>query len=251
MRERILLMSPPNAGKTHQLVSVAKYVGEVLKKRVAIIDLEDKLEPMLIGHGLFPVPAWLRYYVAVEYQESGQWEEYRKAIDEAAKFLRPDDWIMVDRIDLSWPATQRWYTQEVKKQTMAERLVEQAKSMKKVGMVIPPVERGAWQVINEEYESATGRVLYGLRCNVLLTSGIKGADDDSPQDVYGSLGIVPRGQKELAHQPHSVFLLQQKRNGKEIQWFYTTAKDIPGREYEDKENLIDFAMQYVAEYVKG
>jgi len=249
LRERLLLFGAPNTGKTRQLVSIAKYAGEVLKKKVAIIDLEDKLEPMLLGMDIAKVP-WLKYWVAVEENETSQWEVYKKCLGEVSTFLKPDDWLMVDRIDLSWPAVQRWYTLEVKKQSLADTLLDKAQSMKKVAMFVPPMEKGAWQVINEEYESAISKILYGLRCNVVLTAGIK-SGEDTPTDVFGGLGVLPRGQKELPHQPHTAILLVQRRNGKDIQWYYTTAKDIPLRKYVENEPLMDFGMQYISEYVNG
>ena len=61
MRERILLFGPPGSGKTYQLFKVIKYL-EDLGKNVYAIDLEDKLEAMLLG--LNENPKNLKLYTA-------------------------------------------------------------------------------------------------------------------------------------------------------------------------------------------
>lgn len=125
-------------------------------------------------------------------------------------------------------------------------MMEVSKKMTKVSMFVPRFDQGSWQVINEQYESFMFGILYRMRANVLLTSGIKGLDENSPQDIFGNLGVLPRGQKELGHQPNSVFLLHQRKRGRGITWHVATAKDLPGREYYEGELLFDFAIQYLA-----
>ena len=239
MKERMLLMGPPSAGKTYQLIKIYQAVTD-MGVGCYVIDLEDKFEAAILGNEL-PLPNL--FNVTVE------WEEYQEAIDKIS--LPPDSWILVDRVDLSWPMVQRWFTQKKYEEELAERMMKKALEMKKPSMFIPRFDQGSWQVINEAYESIMLKLLYRSRCNVVMTAGIRGIEDSNPRDILGHLGIAPRGQKELPHQPHSAFLLDVKKRGKDLAWYITTAKDLQNRKWFDGEECFDFYIQYVFEYWKG
>ena len=238
--ERILLVGAPGTGKSKQLIAVCEAVAP---KPFYVIDTEDKLSAML---SLVGQPENMRLHVAFD------WEEYKAAWEIIEKAIKPDDWVAVDRVDLFWPGVQRWYTREVYNEDLATLMIDKIKkSQSKNSMLAQRLDKGGWQRINEEYDTLLHKILYKSRANVLLTAGIQGIDENSPQDVYSNLGIRPRGQKELAHQPHSVFWLQQKKRGKELTWYIQTAKDLPGREYfVESEELFDFPTQYLSKYLK-
>lgn len=239
-RERVLIMGPPGSGKTFQLLKIAEWVHEDLKKPVGIIDLEDKISAFLEStYG--EIPKWMNLKVAVE-REKSQWETLTEIVKSLG--VPPEGWILVDRMDLSWPAVQRWYTRQKYDEELADRMLAISKSMKKAAMFTPRFDQGAWQVINEAYESCIMGLLYKARCNVVFTTGIRGVEENSPQDIFGNLGVSPRGQKEIGHQPHSVFLLLQRRVGKDLSWEIITAKDLPNRERFDVSPLFNFAQQY-------
>lgn len=240
MREKILLMGPPGSGKTYQLVRVIKYLEE-LGTKVHAIDFEDKLEAMLIGTD-YNNPTNLTRYVAFT------WEEVKEVQEKIEKLAKPNEWIAVDRIDLSWPMVQRWFTQKKYEEELAEKMLKTSVDMKKPSRFIPRFDQGSWQVINEQYETFILSILYKSRCNILFTTGVKGADENSPVDIYGTLGILPRGQKEIGHQPHSVFLLTQQKVIRTITWHITTGKDLPNREHLEREQLFDFPLQYLDRY---
>jgi len=246
MKERILLMGGPGTGKSHQLIKVCEFLKEKSAK-IYCIDCEDKLEATLLGMGyrvetegthLFVPELNIHLYIANFWEEL---KETQKEIDEKAN---PNEWIMVDRIDLTWPSVQRYYTRRKYQETLAERLIHQAEKIKKPAMFIPRFDQGDWQPVNEEYDTFILGILYKQRCNVLLTAGIR-ASDSTPYDIFGNIGVVPRGQKELPHQPHSTFLLFQTKKGRDISWYITTAKDLPNRPYFDDEELLDFSLQYL------
>lgn len=243
MRERILLMGSPGTGKSQQLINIAKYL-EPLNIKMYAVDLEDKLEAMLIGLGK---PKNLEVFVAFS------WEELKTDDNSITKQItdrvKPGEWIAIDRIDLSWPMVQRWYTQLKYKEELADVMMSKAVNIKKSFMVAPRLDQGSWQVINEQYESFILNIMYKSRCNILMTTGIK-VPEDNPMDIYGSLKVAPRGQKELPHQPHSTFLLTQDKIGRTLNWYITTGKDLPGREILDREMLYDFALQYLSVYYK-
>ena len=229
--DRIILMGSPGTGKSTQLLNCVRYL-QSLGVTCHILDFEDKLAAMTYGAD----EKWPLIKVATA------WEEMKEQL--AALKTSPGDWIMVDRVDLTWPAVQRWYTQQRYNQDLASLMVEKAKQMKaKASQFVPRFDEGSWQVINENYDSWILELLYGRRCHLLMTTGIK--EDTSGLDVFGHLGVLPRGQKELGHQPNSVFLLYQKKVGREILWCIKTGKDLESRGWFDDEQLYDFAIQYL------
>ena len=236
--ERILLMGPPAAGKTFQVLQVYQYLIEQ-GIQCHIIDLEDKMEAAISGSDL-PLPE--------KFDVTLSWEDYAAAVDSIS--LPPNSWIFVDRIDLSWSMIQRWFTQQKYGEELSTRLLKKSQGLKKSSMFIPTFDQGSWQVINENYESTMLKLLYRSRCNALMTCGIKGIDEDNPLDVFAHLGVTARGQKELPHQPHSVFLLSVKKRGRDLSWHITTAKDLKNRVWFDNDDCYDFYLQYVAEHWK-
>jgi len=239
-RERILLMGSPGTGKTKQLLDVAAYLEDI-DKGIEIIDLEDKISAYIKSSGLMPTK--------MELQVALTWDDLIDALDKIESRIKPDSWIGIDRIDLAWEYVQRWYTNKRYEETLASKIMSTAISMgKKKSMFVPRFDEGSWQVINENYTEFIGGVLYRTRCNIILTAGIK--DAQSSIDIFGNLGVVPRGQKEIGHQPHSVFLLSQKKETSRS-WTITTAKDLPGRKVFAGDTLFDFADQYLAEYYPG
>ena len=251
MFERLLLMGSPGSGKSQQLINVAKYL-EPMGIKMYAIDLEDKLEAMLINLG---TPKNLDLNVAFTWEElkTGYKDEKGKDVESVAdkivRLSKPGEWIAIDRVDLSWPMVQRWYTQAKYQEELSDLMLAKAKNIKKSFMVAPRFDQGSWQVINEAYESFILAIMYKSRCNILMTTGIK-VPEDNPMDIYGSLKVAPRGQKELPHQPHSTFLLSQDKVGRTLNWYMTTGKDLPGRRWFDREDLFDFSIQYLDEYYK-
>ena len=249
MRERLLFMGPPGSGKSEQMLNIASYI-EDLGLPMHIIDLEDKMEAMILNRENPPKNINLFVALAWDEEESKVSQGGLKQItDKIGTVAKPGDWIGIDRIDLSWPMVQRWFTQEKYKESLAELMMGKSKAMSKSSMFIPRFDQGSWQVINEQYEEFILKLLYRYRCNVIMTTGIKGRDDNSPLDI-GRLGYLPRGQKEMGHQPNGLFLLYQKKEGREVTWRITTDKDLKMRDYFENEELFDFSVQYLAFYYK-
>lgn len=245
MRERILLMGPPGAGKSEQLLNIASYLEE-LGIPMYVIDLEDKINAMLDNRD--NPPKNITLYITFNWDEPTN--GLKQITDDILNKVKPGDWIAIDRVDLSWPMVQRWFTREKYNESLADKLMDTSKQMTKKSMFIPRFDQGSWQVINEQHEEFMNKILYLSRCNILLTSGIKGLDENSPLDI-GRLGVLPRGQKELGHQPNSVFLLFQAReSSREITWRISTDKDLKKRTYFEREELIDFSIQYLNLYYK-
>lgn len=248
MKERMLFMGAPGTGKTLQVVNIASFIEEEYGLPMYYIDLEDKASAMLENMKGGPSNIELRVAFDWDNENTGGLKQH---VDWLESVVKPGDWVCVDRMDLAWAYVQRWFTELKYKETMADRLASTSVNMKKGSMFIPRFDGGAWQVINEQYEWMMLRILFRMRANVIMTSGIKAGDEgSSPLDVYGNLGVIPRGQKELGHQPHSVFLFTQRRVNSKMAWRVSTGKDLPNRVWFDNEPLTDFSVMYVEKYFK-
>lgn len=252
MRERILFMAPPGAGKTKQMVNIASYVSP---KSFFAIDLEDKMEAML--ESMTDPPTNIKLYKCLSWDEKEVvckghtkigFEPISKKILEIAK---PGDWIGIDRLDLTWPMVQDWFSIGKYKESLSDLLMEKSTKMTKKSMFTPRFDKGDWPTVNSIYDEAIKNIIYRSDCNVVMTAGIKAREEDSPLDI-GRLGVLPRGQKELGHQPHSMFLLFLKREatGSKTSFRITTDKDLDNRKYFEDEELFDFAYQYLSLYFK-
>lgn len=238
LKERILLMGGPGTGKSHQLIKTISYLGEK-GIRVYVIDLEDKITALFkkLNRG---IPSNVLLYV-VPYD----WEDTVEVGEEILKHVKPADWIMVDRADLSWTRVQRWYSQKKFKESLADRMLEADLKLSKKAMFIPKFEQGSWLTINEQYDSFIPKLLYRSGCNVMMTAGIREIAEDNPMDTFLNLGVAPRGQKELQHQPHSAFLLYQKIVDKKVVYYISTAKDdMPDRPFFSDDEIESFPKQY-------
>lgn len=251
-------MGSPGTGKTTQLVNIARMLEEH-DKPLYVIDCEDKLSPMLNSLPSADAPDNIQMRVAYEWnnenenESEGEGTGFKQAVDWLEQVTSPGDWIAVDRMDLAWSFVQRWYAEYKYNEDLAEMLAKRGASMKKSSMFVPSFDGGAWQVIKAQYEWQALKLLYRLRCNVVFTSGIKVVEGDDKSaaanaELFGNLGLLPRGEKEIGHQPLSVFLLTQKRTGQKMSWRITTGKDLPGRDYFDHEKVTDFSVQYVEKY---
>jgi hypothetical protein len=237
MAERILLMGAPGTGKSLQLIKVCEFV---VPTKMYVVDLEDKMAMTM--NGLGEMPENMHLSIAFD------WDEFVVATENIIKIVKPGEWIAIDRMDLAWPFVQRWYANEVFNESLSDQMIQKAKMGKnKNAMLAARFEGGGWQRINEEYESRILKIFYKSRANLLLTTGVKAAGE-AKQDTFGNLDVLPRGQKEIGHQPHSVFWLHQKKTGRNLTWHITTAKDLPGRDRFDEEELFDFPSQYLCNY---
>ena len=235
--ERDLLIGGPSTGKTHQLICLARWL-EDKGKEMWLMDCEDKVAIML-GCMEDP-PTNIHLSVAVN------WDEIKAALDRWEKEVKPRSVVAVDRIDLWWRDVQHWYSQKRYEEELADRMVSTVSAIKKRIMYAPRFERGDWSPINEQYNTAMWKLLYGFRSHVVMTAGVRGvgSDEVSPFEVFGHLGITPRGQNELAHQPNTAFLLRVEKVNRELIWRITTAKPISGRPVFEDEVLFDWAQQY-------
>lgn len=247
--EKILFMSDPGAGKTTQMISIARMYPD---KPFYVIDMEYKLFPYLCAC----TDGWpdnLHLYETADWDrepskgDDGGVVQIIKKLDSK---IQPGDWLAIDRADALWPAVQNWFTENKYKKGLSEKLLESSKKMNHGSKFTPSMDQGEWQVINSEYEKVMHKILYRWRCNIVFTTSVKDKGESTIGDAFGNLQVAPRGQKEIGHQAISVFYLSQSRLGSAIQWLITTGKDLPNREYYERYDITksDFGIEYLGVY---
>ena len=255
--EKILNMGPQGAGKTFQLLQIAKYL-QPTGAQFYVLDTDDSY------------PRSMEEFPGLAAEEGGNvhvtfpwdWEDYVSwlfgmnriaggqlpsvpGVLETAQAGR--DWLVVDRIDKAWSRVQNFVSEEVYGMDLAGRLLEAKKRMQgqgKSGMSVSGVDKADWQVINAQYMGWQMALLYKARCHVYMTTAtarVRGDDGDEIKGAFEPLGVKPAGQKTLPYEAHTILFSQWKNK----QYLVTTAKDRGGRVYFDQANLIDLSKQYL------
>jgi hypothetical protein len=88
------------------------------------------------------------------------------------------------------------------------------------------------------------RTILGSPAHVLLTAeqdSIGDRDDKKLQQLYGTYGVKPKGQKALGHTTHTVLWLKKNRTG---EYALTTVKDR-GRDDQEDMVIADFGKDYL------
>jgi len=237
MRERILVMGGPGSCKTYGWLRLANHFKGAT---FYVIDSEIGAERSLKE---FPQLTNVRIFPVVD------WTEYRDAQKKIAGQCAEGDWVVIDMVDKAWSAVQKYYIGEIFDQDMGEYFLEARKKIKKDAKSLFAGRDAAlkgwtdWPVVNRLYEDFIFSLVYRVPAHLYMATAGQAVSDDDAQDVrdlYGPHGIRPSGQKQLAYQPDTVFLLTHRKDGHYI----TTVKDRGGRRYFDHQKLINFPIQY-------
>lgn len=232
-RERILAMGSFGTGKTTAWLTIAQWAHVTgSDAQFYVIDTDAAVAHMIESH-----PARERIHV----HHAFEWTEYEEGIERYLPALRPQDWLVVDFVGTAWEAVQDWYVAQIYKTSIDDFFVEARQSAKSGN----PLDGWKdWSVINRVYKSWINRVIFRNPAQVFLTAqaeGVRDTDDRSVKQIYGKVGMRPRGQKALGHQVHSILLFSALRPSEVT---LTTVKDRERRVVES-ERLNDFTVEYL------
>ena len=241
--EKILLFGKPGSGKTYQIIKTAQWLASS-GAQFYVADSDDSYERSLGEFGgQASVP---NLHITFVYD----WKDYTKWADEVkAKIVPFRDWMVVDRADKAWRRVQEWFSEEVHGKSMAERTVEARKAFaKKKAMVVTPNDQADWMTINANYFEWFNSVMYESRANIMFVCAVdkvRTEDSEETKTLYSAIGINPAGQKEIAHEPHTVIFFEQDSAH---QYHARTIKDRGGRTYflpGPGDLLVAFPQQYL------
>ena len=249
IRERILAYGTPGSSKSYQWLLTARW--QVPKgHRFFILDTDDATERML-AEEFKDLQGKLNLYRVYN------WADYMDAARESVKAAREGDWVVVDLADDAWKTVQRFYIEEIFKEDPGQYFVQarlalkqKEESTKKAAKNFQPFRGWVdWPVVNALYDDWINPIIYRSKAHVYLATRANRTsieDDTDIKETYGPYGIRPAGQKNLAHQVHTVFIVNQAKPG---QWEITTVKDR-GRKMYSHAPLISLPKQYLAGVMK-
>lgn len=253
IRERILVMGGFGSGKTHQFLLTARALPE---SRIWIIDTDDSY-PRMFGTEFKDLESQvgsgprdrIRLYQVYD------WKSYVSAKDEIVSKAQEGDWVSIDMASSVWQAVQGYFVQAVFEQNIEDYFIEARKILASRGDKTAKGREaknlGAlkgwldWPVVNKLYDSFILPLTYQCKGHLYIATkaqNVSSDDDGDVQNLYGSYGVKPAGQKDLGYQAQTVFLLQQgKQQGK---WEISTVKDR-GRKMYDHAPLVSLPRQYL------
>lgn len=229
--ERILVMGGPGSGKTFDFLKTAElHQQSGSDARFTVFDTDNAMERMLytdFSHltNVNVLPVW-------------SWEDIMRHAPTIAA-MRPQDWCSVDLLSPTWDMVQEYFTAQVFDQSLGNFFLAARQADKKQSF------EGwkDWPVINQLYRTFMQQLLRAP-CNVYATAttDVIRADTDTREtiNVFGHIGVKPKGQKHTPHFFHTVLWKVQHGQG----WKVTTAKDR-GRELMVGMDVTNFPMQYL------
>lgn len=245
-REQILIMGSWGAGKSYAWLCCAKRLPD---NHFYIIDTTHDAERMVEGEGL--------ENVTITY--CPDYEDWRDAIKKYNAEASRDDFLVADLMGDLWPASQRYYSEEVFGKEIDDWFLsakkEAMKQDKGVGGIISGSHGENWGMINRAYQAVMMNYLRFPGHKIAITgadtisepdnSG-KGGDSIELRQLFNKFKLKPTGQKALGFQFHTIMLMREKSAGN---WIMDTIRDR-NREVLTNETVNDFAMQYLVKVAK-
>lgn len=219
--ERILSYGDAGAGKTTNLLNIAKFAHMTKSPaKFHIIDSDFAMDRMLQGYPGIPFGIWndpnfpITPESVICIYPVFLWREYEAALAQIQRVATPSDWVCVDFISNAWSAVQDNYVEEVFHQDVGQYFLKARKEMAKDAKSFNPLEGWIdWQVINPMYKGWINKLLFRGRYNVYctaksdnLSSDKKPTEDNQTRQLFVQYGVKPVGQKELAFQFHTILL---------------------------------------------
>lgn len=254
--ERILVMGITGSGKSFMWLKMAEQLREYGVKFYCL-DTDNDIEYMIETgfHGL-NVKDGGNVHVYPAYN----WPSYEEGFNKIMNLgPRPQDWIVVDKINRAWSTVQNYYVHEVFKENPGQYFLE---IRKKVAIAAKNAAKDAkaptsimlegldgwmdWSVINKLYDDWISPLVFQTRSHVYCATDVELIDKKEKnaeiRELFGQYGIRPAGQKSLGGQMHTIFLLKPGTD----KWFISTIKDRSrDRGYFKDVQINSFLMQYL------
>lgn len=240
--ERILLYGGGGSGKTNSILNIALHVSSQL--HVVEADISQSYE-----RGL-----------ATDFEEAtdrvhiwpmDDWATCLEALETAIDVADPEeDWLAIDSASpctYSW--VQDWTMEQMYQNDLPHMLMElrhkHADDSKEFFAAKSDLMQ--WDIVKKEY-AKFWRLLGSWRGNLIMTAEAKQIyrdalkKDPEAKMLYGVLGVYPDGQSQIRHAMSTTLFMDHPETW---EWRYTTIKDR-NREPQDKKNIEEFAVDYLA-----
>lgn len=239
-RERLCIFGGGGVGKTNAVLSIARRLNT---GKMWVLDNDYSWAYARALETDFADVDTARFDI----NEIGpDWDALTGGLDRILELGDHDnDWLVVDSVSPTWDAVQSWYAQNVMGKELPEYLADlrrESETMKDFNKVL--AADGRWQFINKEYFAKFYGALRNWRGHFILTAEaatLSREAGDEERELYGHLGVKPKGQGRMHHVAHTTLFMAKKAQG---QYTLTTVKDRNRTEVE-RLPIGDFAMDYL------
>jgi hypothetical protein len=242
LKEMILIAGGAGTGKSYNAMSLIQNIPATFW----VLDSDGSYAVMTMGD---PPPN-------VKIFSNRSWEETR-AYGNAIKQAGPDDWLVIDMLDVTWDHVRRYYISQVFGQDMGEYFLQARMRMKGNEKRLEAL-RGwiDWDPINRLYADWWEDVM-AVGCNIYATTKAKepsASDEAEVQVLSAPHGVKPAGQKHVPHRFHTVLLSGVERdlmsisekNPCGLRWYLTTWRERwPNRRWLRNYVISDFYLEYM------
>ena len=258
IKERINVYGLPNAGKTHQYFTIAKWHQDLgSDARFYAINTDASFE-VVYSNTDFSNLTNITWTDCVTFDDAFQ------AAKNYYGMLREQDWLCVDLQSHLWPLVQDEYARIRAKETgidlddLSELWITEGSTKKY------PIEGWDWQTPNARYRSLTNnyvlrgpghRFIISHEDSILTPSSNMQEDEiaKSNRELFKPIGVRPAGQKEDAGRWHTILHLteagikQQTVATARDKWGYRRwmGKEMQGGKLRKGEELKDFFLDYL------
>lgn len=258
IRERLCIYGPPGVGKTHLFLNIALWHQKLGSDAMFYAVSSDLAYEVLTMNPEFEELENLHYTDVCDF------DDYVKAARSYSNKMRPQDWLTVDLMDNAWSAVQDEYAR-VQTKLAGGNLEDMGDLWATAGSVEEyPIKGWEWGMPNARYRILANNILLRNPGHLYLVFGQaelkadsgsgKSGEDQKVKDMFGHLGVKPKGQKDDPFRYHTI--LNVDSNGHHAQKI-ATAKDRFGarRPLGKKmsqgsvrgEPIEDFFMEYLVE----
>jgi len=191
------------------------------------------------------------------------WKELVAQTEVALKAAKHGDWVIVDRFDKPWDFVQGYFSEEIYGKAADDYIMMRRKQLvdRKTGetqdrpALVGEFGIGDWVTMGKLYTAWFHSLHYVTPAHLYVTTPPKPLDESDDADtklLFGAFGIRPAGRRGMAHEFHSVFVMNFSRHGSHSEnneeapgsWHVTTVKDRERPMLVNME-LRDFGLQYV------
>lgn len=239
-RERVILFGAGGSGKTNAIL-------KILERTTGKFWILDNDISAAYGRALetdFAHVPMERFEII---ELDGGWNEFVEKLNYVLEHADPkNDWIVVDSATPTWDDAQSWFTETTMDMTYAEYVAKVRAETSNVSDFSKVLAAdGRWTIINKEYFEKFYGALKRWKGHFILTAEVTalGKDaDETERELFGHLGVFPKGQKRLHYIGHTTILLSKRAKGA---YTATTIKDRNREEMEYFEYGDDFAIGYL------
>jgi len=239
-RETIALGGPAGSGKTHSCLTIAK---ELPDSKFVFIECD---RPNILGMLQYQFTGLKNVSVIPAYS----WGDFRNAVDNikqqvVSKALGPNDWVIVDGVDLVIQYTKyeffsRVYSSDGSGANTWDAMIDKRRGKGDKGGG-PLLEPSDWDAIYSQYESYMGYLAFIMPCHFIATCGVEPLnlksmyESDEVKSFYSSMGVYVKfeGYKRNPRMFNTLILLTADTGG----YYYTIWRDTYSARIKDYEKI--------------